>query len=81
VILTQLNLTKLKLEFLKSDFAKNKHIYTHENFTASLKFDFFQVQLKFTFIIRILISVTLIFIRTILYKNTRLTFAQNLRTN
>jgi len=40
VILAKLNLTKLKIEFLKSDF-KYKNDDTDENFIVSLKLDFF----------------------------------------
>jgi len=46
-------LTKLKLEFLKSDLVLKRVKNTNENFAASLKFDFFQVQLKFAFTIRL----------------------------
>jgi len=47
MILAQLNSTKLKLEFLKSDFkCINKDKNTNENFIVSRPFIQFQVQLK-----------------------------------
>jgi len=56
VVLPQLKLTKLELEYLKSGFnAKKKDINTNENFFASLEFDYFRVQLKFAFRIRLLV--------------------------
>jgi len=49
MIISKLNLTKFKLEFLKSDFKCKKH--EMKNF-ASLEFDIFRVQLKFALRIR-----------------------------
>jgi len=49
VILHYLNLAKLKLEFLKSDFKLvQKGTYIHRlEFFAPFNFDFFRVQLRF----------------------------------
>jgi len=53
VVLTQLNLTKLKLEYLKFVFILKKNdLNADETFFASLECDFFRVQLKFAFRIR-----------------------------
>jgi len=46
IVLSQLKVTKLKLEYFKSDF---KH---KSDFFPSLEFDFFLVQLKFALRIR-----------------------------
>jgi len=54
VVLPQLNLKKLKLEYLKFGFkCKKKNSNTNEIIFASLEFDFFRVQIKFDFRIRL----------------------------
>jgi len=50
VILPLRNLTKLKLEYLKSGFVcKNERFESPDKYFASLEFDFFGVLLKFAF--------------------------------
>jgi len=50
VILFQLNMIKLKLYFLKSDFwCKKEDKKTNQNFSSSLKFDLFQVHVHLMF--------------------------------
>jgi len=53
ILLLQFNLTNLKLDFLKSDFkCKTGKCINKKIIFASLKFDFFRVQLKFAFRMR-----------------------------
>jgi len=53
MVLRQLSLTKLKLEYYKSGFKCKKEKYNHRRkMFASLEFDVFRVQLKFAFRIR-----------------------------
>jgi len=65
MILLQLNLTKVKLEYLKSGFKgkKERHKLRRKFFT-SLKFDFFRVQLKFAFRIRRMLFAYSVFFRS-----------------
>jgi len=52
-VLLQLNLTKITLEHLKSDFMCKKKIKTNKkHFLHHSEFDFFRVKLKFAFRIR-----------------------------
>jgi len=53
VILPQLNLTKLKFDYLKSGLKGKKQRYKHRRyFFTSLEFDYFRVQFKFAFRLR-----------------------------